>query len=383
MQSHFKSVAVSLCLGFLLLQGCSQEEAGGNAATTPGASPSPPEVEVVTLTPQPVTLDLLYPGRASGSREVEVRARVDGILVSRNYQEGSIVEEGALLFEIDPQPYQVALERANAQFKQAEAQMRSAQRDWDRGEAVFAKGVISESDHDALRSAQELAEASVALARAEREAAQINLGYTRVTAPISGVTSREAVSEGSLVGPTQGMNLLTRIVRTDPLYVVFAIPESEYISLRRIHPEAAEVAPIGAELVLDDGTVALAQGSIDFTASTVDPATGTVQARAVFPNPGNQVLPGQFARVSVMDLNMGDSLLVPQAAVMQGPQGTFVLTVDDQNLVQYTPISTGIAVGNAWIVSSGVQAGTRVISNGLLKVQPGMPVTPVPAAQTP
>src|SRR5690606_11833450 len=153
------------------------------------------------------------------------------------------------------------------------------------------------------------------------------------------------VSEGSLVGPTQGMSLLTRIVRTDPLYVVFAIPESEYSSLRRVHPEAAESAPIAAQLVLDDGSVALEDGSIDFTASTVDPATGTVQARAVFPNPDNQVLPGQFARVSVMDLNLGDSLLVPQAAVMQGPQGTFVLAVDQQNIVQYTPITIGMSIG--------------------------------------
>jgi len=343
----------------------------------------PPEVEVVTITPRTVSLDVQYPGRVTGSREVEVRARVDGILLRRNYQEGSIVSEGEVLFEIDPEPYRVALERANAQLKQAEAQYRTAQRDWERGRAVFERGVISESDYDAVRSAYELAEASVALARAEREAAQINLGYTTVTAPISGVTSREAVSEGSLVGPMQNMSLLTRIVRTDPLYVVFAIPESEYLTLRRLHPEGAEAAPIGAQLVLDDGTVALEDGSIDFTASTVDPSTGTVQARAVFPNPNNEVLPGQFARVSVMDLTLNDVLLVPQAAVMQGPQGPFVLSVDQQNMVQYTPVTTGMAVGTNWIATSGVENGMRIISNGLLRVQPGMPVTPVPAASNP
>ncbi len=378
MQSLYRSFAALLWLG-VALTGCTQD-AEVDSAQGPGAGMPPPEVEVVTITPRTVSLDVQYPGRVTGSREVEVRARVDGILLRRNYQEGSIVSEGEVLFEIDPEPYRVALERANAQLKQAEAQYRTAQRDWERGRAVFERGVISESDYDAVRSAYELAEASVALARAEREAAQINLGYTTVTAPISGVTSREAVSEGSLVGPMQNMSLLTRIVRTDPLYVVFAIPESEYLTLRRLHPEGAEAAPIGAQLVLDDGTVALEDGSIDFTASTVDPSTGTVQARAVFPNPNNEVLPGQFARVSVMDLTLNDVLLVPQAAVMQGPQGPFVLSVDQQNMVQYTPVTTGMAVGTNWIATSGVENGMRIISNGLLRVQPGMPVTPVPAA---
>lgn len=378
MQSLYRSFAALLWLG-VALTGCTQD-AEVDSAQGPGAGMPPPEVEVVTITPRTVSLDVQYPGRVTGSREVEVRARVDGILLRRNYQEGSIVSEGEVLFEIDPEPYRVALERANAQLKQAEAQYRTAQRDWERGRAVFERGVISESDYDAVRSAYELAEASVALARAEREAAQINLGYTTVTAPISGVTSREAVSEGSLVGPMQNMSLLTRIVRTDPLYVVFAIPESEYLTLRRLHPEGAEAAPIGAQLVLDDGTIALEDGSIDFTASTVDPSTGTVQARAVFPNPNNEVLPGQFARVSVMDLTLNDVLLVPQAAVMQGPQGPFVLSVDQQNMVQYTPVTTGMAVGTNWIATSGVENGMRIISNGLLRVQPGMPVTPVPAA---
>lgn len=378
MQSLYRSFAALLWLG-VALTGCTQD-AEVDSAQGPGAGMPPPEVEVVTITPRTVSLDVQYPGRVTGSREVEVRARVDGILLRRNYQEGSIVSEGEVLFEIDPEPYRVALERANAQLKQAEAQYRTAQRDWERGRAVFERGVISESDYDAVRSAYELAEASVALARAEREAAQINLGYTTVTAPISGVTSREAVSEGSLVGPMQNMSLLTRIVRTDPLYVVFAIPESEYLTLRRLHPEGAEAAPIGAQLVLDDGAVALEDGSIDFTASTVDPSTGTVQARAVFANPNNEVLPGQFARVSVMDLTLNDVLLVPQAAVMQGPQGPFVLSVDQQNMVQYTPVTTGMAVGTNWIATSGVENGMRIISNGLLRVQPGMPVTPVPAA---
>ncbi len=353
---------------------CSGEPDAASAAAQ--NAPPPPEVEVVTLRPRQVVVGLEYSGRATGSQEVEVRARVAGILLRRHYQEGAAVEEGALLFEIDPQPFEVALERARAGVQLAQAQLDSARRDWERAQAVFERGAISESERDRLRSAFELAEAAMAVARAEQEAATINLGYTKVTAPISGVTSREAVSEGSLVGPSEGQSLLTRIVRTDPLYVLFSIPESEYAGLRRFAP--ADGSPLRAELVPADGAAGI-PGTVDFTASTVDANTGTVQARTTFPNPDNSVLAGQFVRVKLVGLDVDQALLVPQAAVLQSPQGTFVYTVDAQNTVQFTPVTTGLAVGTEWLVTSGLSAGQRVLSNGLLKVAPGMPVAPVEA----
>lgn len=357
----------------LQLAACSNDQA---AEATAQQSMPPPEVEVVTLAPRPVMLELEYSGRASGSQEVEVRARVSGILLHRNYQEGAVVEAGTVLFEIDPQPYEVELERANARQQQAEAQLRSAQRDWDRAEAVFAKGAISASDHDRIRSELELAEAGVALAKAETEAARINLDYTTVTAPITGITSREAVSEGSLVGPAEGQSLLTRIVRTDPLYVVFSIPDSEFAGLRQLRPTVADAQePLNAELLLPESEAASMAGTVDFTASTIDTTTGTVQARAVFANTGSGVLPGQFVRVRLTGVNLDDALLVPQAAVLQGPEGTFVYTVDSASTVQYTPIMTGLAVGSEWLVTMGLEPGMRVVSNGLLKVMPGQPVT--------
>jgi membrane fusion protein (multidrug efflux system) len=360
-------LSVSLCLS-----ACSGEPAADAGAQ---ASAPPPEVEVVTVMPRQVALDREYSGRVTGSQEVEVRARVSGILLRRHYQEGSTVQQGTLLFEIDPQPYEVALQRAKASVQVAQAQLDSARRDWDRAQAVFARGAISESDHDRVRSAFELAEASVAVARAEQESAEIDLGYTRVTAPISGITSREAVSEGSLVGPTEGQSLLTRIVKTDPLYVLFSIPESEYAGLRQLHP--ADGAPLNAELLPVTGGSVKIPGTVDFTASTIDTSTGTVQARATFANPTTSVLPGQFVRVNLTGLNVSQVLLVPQAAVLQGPQGTFVYTVDAQNMVQYTPVTTGLAVGNEWLVTSGLSSGQRVLSNGVLKVAPGMVVMPV------
>jgi membrane fusion protein, multidrug efflux system len=291
------------------------------------------------------------------------------------------VQEGAVLFEIDPQPFAVALDRARAGVQLAQAQLDSAARDWDRAQAVFERGAISASDHDRIRSAYELSEAAMAVARAEQQAAEINLGYTRVTAPISGITSREAVSEGSLVGPTEGQSLLTRIVKADPLYVLFSIPESEYAGLRRLAP--ADGAPLSAELLSTDGAAMGIPGTVDFTASTVDTTTGTVQARASFANPDASVLPGQFVRVKLTGLNVGAALLVPQAAVLQGPQGTFVYTVDTQNTVQFTPVTTDLAVGSEWLVTAGLASGQRVLSNGLLKVAPGMPVTPVAAPTAP
>jgi membrane fusion protein (multidrug efflux system) len=365
-------------LALVYLVACSNDETAEAAAQQ---SMPPPEVEVVTMAPRSVMLDLEYPGLASGSQEVEVRARVSGILLHRNYQEGSIVEAGTVLFEIDPQPYKVALERATALQQQAEAQLRSAQRDWDRAEAVFAKGAISASDHDRIRSEMELAEAGVAVAKAETEAARINLDYTTVTAPITGITSREAVSEGSLVAPTEGQSLLTRIVRTDPLYVLFSIPDSEFAGLGQLRPTAGGTGqPLSAELLLPGAAVSEMQGTVDFTASTIDAATGTVQARAVFANADRKVLPGQFVRVRLTGVNLDNALLVPQAAVLQGPQGTFVYTVDSASMVQYTPITTGLAVGSEWLVTMGLEPGMRVVSNGLLKVAPGQPVTIATAA---
>jgi membrane fusion protein, multidrug efflux system len=372
MQLSIKSATV-LWLSFCLCA-CSGDTATEAAAA--GNAP-PPEVEVIAVVPREVALDLEYSGRATGSQEVEVRARVGGILLRRHYQEGTAVEEGALLFEIDPQPFAVALERASAGVQLAQAQLDSATRDWERAQAVFERGAISASDHDRLRSSYELAEAAMALARAEQQAAEINLGYTQVTAPISGITSREAVSEGSLVGPTEGQSLLTRIVKADPLYVLFSIPESEYAGLRRLAPATA--APLSAELLSTDGAVMGIPGTVDFTASTIDTTTGTVQARASFANPDTSVLPGQFVRVKLTGLKVSEALLVPQSAVLQGPQGTFVYTVDAQNTVQFTPITTGLAVGSEWLVTTGLMSGQRVLSNGLLKVAPGMPVTPVTA----
>lgn len=366
--------ATALSLWFCCcLSACSGEpEPAAAQSTAP-----PPEVEVVTMAPRQVALELDYSGRATGSQEVEVRARISGILLRRHYQEGAAVQEGELLFEIDPQPYEVALARARAGVQLAQAQLDSAARDWERAQAVFERGAISESDHDGVRSAYELAQASMAVARAEQDAAEIDLGYTRVRAPISGVTSREAVSEGSLVGPSEGRSLLTRIVKTDPLYVLFSIPEREYADLRGLAP--SDGSPLRAELLVTVGDAKGVPGTVDFTASTIDAATGTVQARATFANPGARVLPGQFVRVKLTALQVSDALLVPQAAVLQGPQGTFVYTVDAQDTVQVTPIVTGLAVGTDWLVTSGLSRGQRVLSNGLLKVAPGMPVTPAAA----
>ncbi|MDR2213623.1 MAG: efflux RND transporter periplasmic adaptor subunit [Pseudomonadales bacterium] len=368
-------------LGFsLALAGCAEDQ---SAAPGQGGAMGPPEVEVITLASRSIEFAPQYPARVSGSREVQVRARVDGILLRRNYQEGSSVSEGDVLFEIDPEPYRLALASANAQLQQAQASQRTAERDWERGEMLFPKGAISESDYDTLRSSKDLADAAVAQASAARDAARLNLSYATVSAPISGVTSIEAVSEGSLVGPSQGMTLLTSIVRTDPLYAVFSIPESEYVTLRGLRPQSLESAPLNAQLLYGDGSVALTGGSIDFAASTVDGATGTVLARAVFANPNNQVLPGQFVRVGITDLMLDNVITIPQAAVMQSPQGPFVLSVNQQNQVQYTPVTLGMAVGSEWVTSAGLQSGMRVISNGLLRAAPGTAVTPVQAPAQP
>ncbi|MDT8399548.1 MAG: efflux RND transporter periplasmic adaptor subunit [Pseudomonadales bacterium] len=372
MRKLLNALLLALFSGLLVVACSNQEQA---SSPRPPAAPAA-AVTVMTLTPQNIALKPEYIARTAGSRQVEVRARVEGILLTRHYDEGTPVAAGDLLFQIDPRPYEVELARAEAQLERAQAQFRSTQRDWNRAEAVFKKGVISESDKDAALSALELATAEVSVARAEVNAARINLDYTRVTAPISGITSREAVSEGSLVGPDgSAQSLLTTIVSIDPLYVTFSYPDTDFIEQRRLQAISPTAATLQAELLLPDGSLYRHDGVINFTDSVIDTNTSTVQARAVFPNPEQNLLPGQFLRIHLLGLELNNALLVPQEAVLQGSQGTFVYRIDGERRAQAVPVQTGRAIAGQWIITRGLAPGDRIISNGIVKVQPGQVVS--------
>lgn len=318
-----------------------------------------------------------YAGRARGAREVEVRARIDGILEERGYHEGAMVEQGEQLFRIDPEPLEAAVDSAEAQLQSARANLRQAQRDWDRVEALYADDAVSTRERDAAESALELARADVALARAGLRSAEIELGYATVEAPLDGVTSLEAVPEGSLVGPG---DLLTTVTQLDPIHVRFALPERDVLARR----EARRAISAGADadtdserkavLVLPDGERYEREGQLDFTNASIDPDTGTVRARAVFPNPDNRLTPGLFVRVELRTATLGEVAVIPETAVGSDQDGPAVYTITDAGKAVLTPVELGPVIDAGQVIVSGLEAGDRVVISGLGGLSDGVEV---------
>jgi len=366
----------SLLLASLLLAACDDGADHPSAAPTP---PPPPEVTAMTVAPQTVTLERIYPARAEAANYVEVRAQVEGILLERNYEEGGLVKAGAVLFQIDPAPYEARVQQAESELDRARAQLREMQRQWKRASQLYEKKAVSESRRDQAQSAVEIAKADVANAEAVLRTARIDLGYTEVHAPISGVTGLRAVSNGNLV--TAG-TLLTTIRQLDPMHVLFSMPEADAIALGRQLNSAGEASASAQHLVvrvrLADGSVYERQGLVDFTAAFVDPQTGTVQARAVFPNPQGVLLPGQFLRISVQGLQLSNAIVIPAKAVAEGLEGPVVYVLNEQNIARPQPVALGLSVAQDQVIEQGLQAGERVVVDGIAKVRPGEPVRPIP-----
>ncbi len=361
-------------MGLLSLNAC-KEAKNDNAAT-----PREMTVKAMRVTPQDIPLSFEYPARAQGSKEVQVRARVGGILLKRNYIEGSRVKAGDVLFEIDPAQYQVALEKAKAQLAQNKAQLLSAQQDWARISQLFKQRVVSEKSKDDSKATLDAAQAAVQMAQAQVDEAQLNLDYTKVTAPVSGITSLETQSEGSLISATGNDSLLTNITQIDPIYVIFSASESEIYSLTNMSEKGQIKTPynggeIKAKLKYSSGDTYSHEGDINFINPSIDETTGTIKLRAVFPNPEGRLKPGQFVRLVMEGLIRMNALVVPQEAVMQGATGPFVYTLNEQGLVETKNIQTGLSTSDGgWIVDAGLNSGDIVITSGLLKIRNGMPV---------
>ena len=373
----FTIAAGMVALG-LSVTACEEQESAHGGAP---AAPPPPEVLLTTIETKDIPVSYEYAGRVAGSREIEVRARVSGILMERTYTEGELVKQGDLLFLIDPAPYEAALAQAEAMLQQQQATLAQAEREWKRISSLFERNAVSARERDSALSTLELAKATVAGARAEVRTAKINLDYTRVEAPISGVTSQEAVSEGSLVGTGQDSSLLTRISQLDPVYVNFAVPDAESLQLRNMQESGALTLPddgrLKVDLKLSDGSLMADAGYVDFTDSTIDQNTGTIRNRAVASNPNRDLMPGQFVRVMVKGMVLRDAVTVPQAAVLQGPKGMMVYVVDGENVAKPQPIQIGKAIGDRWLVRDGLKNGDKVIIEGVIKVRPNQPVRPV------
>jgi len=348
------------------------------------AAPAP-EVVVETVMAEALPLELEYSARTAGFREVQVRAQVSGILQERTYLEGSQVKKGQVMFRIDPRTYQAALSRAKGALAQEQARYRQTERDLKRIRELQKKGFASESELDNAISNFEQSKANIQAAEAEVQSKQIDLDYTTVKAPISGITSKETVSEGSLmVAGDPSASLLSNITQLDPIYVNFAAPDSDVESVRSGLQNGSLVLPedgkMSVQIKLGDGSVYPLEGKVDFTDSLVDRGTGTVSARAVVPNPDQTLLPGQFVRVQVKGLSIPNAMTLPERAIAQGPGGTFVYVVDDGGVARKRQVTTGHTAKGRWVIVSGISAGDRVIVEGLPKVRPDSPVKVVAPA---
>ncbi|MGH9363103.1 MAG: efflux RND transporter periplasmic adaptor subunit, partial [Thermoanaerobaculia bacterium] len=328
-------------------------------------------------TPRTVAVPYEFNGRLEGSREVEVHARVSGILLRRSYQEGRPVGKGQTLFVIDPAPYRAEVQAAAADVEEEKAARSRAERDVARLEPLIQERAVSRREYDNAVSDAEQARAAVLSAQARLTQARLDLAYTTVAAPISGVTSRAEHSEGSLVGPQEN-SLLTRISQVRPIWVRFSVSDQTLFGLRRAVASKRVTSPatnqLEVELVLGDDTVHPERGRVNFSDSLIDPATGSVELRAELPNQAGGLIPGQFVRVRLLGIERPDAILVPQRAVQQGQQGKFVYVVGADGKAALRPVTVGDWLGKEWIVESGLAAGDRVIVDGALKVQPGGPV---------
>jgi membrane fusion protein (multidrug efflux system) len=356
---------------------------GGGGHGPMGGMPTP-EVSVTTAAQETLPVTWEYVGQTVGSREVEVRARVTGILLSRNFKEGERVKQGQSLFTIDPKPFEAALARAVADVAAAEARLDQAQRNAARMKPLYAEKAVSQKEHDDAVSGEAIAAADVKAAQARLTEARLNVSYTKVESPISGIATRAVPSEGTLVsGPNV---LLTSVVQTDPMWINFGIPDNEQARIQSQAQAGTLKLPrnFEVELRLADGTVYNQKGKLDFADVRVSPQTGTREARAEVPNPDGTLRPGQFVRVVLKGATIPNAVTVPQRAVMEGPQGKFVYVVDEKSTAQARPVQAGQWTGERWIITSGLKGGERVIVDGVMKIGPGAPVKvaePKPAGQ--
>jgi len=329
----------------------------------------PPSVEVMTVQEADVEVVRDYPARVHGSRQVQVRARVEGILKERLYEEGRLVEQGEVLFRIDPERHEIALRRAEADLADVRAQLNHARREWARYSALFEHSAVSERERDRAMTDLEQAQARFAQATVAVDDARRNLGYTEVCAPVAGVTGLESHSEGNLL---EWGALLTTITQQDPVHVRFALPEEDFV-LRRGSAGRGH----SAGLILPDKTPYPHPGEIDFTSSTVDFRTGTVSARAVFANPDQELIPGQFVRILVTLQHLENVFLVPEAAVSQGRETPQVFVVDETDTARARPVRLGPVVHGGRVILEGLRKGDRVVVNGHVALRDGMPVNVV------
>ena len=382
---HPKKPVIALIVAFAaVLTGC-----GKGAPAAPGGPAGampPPEVSVITVQAASQPIELEYAGQTAGSRETEVRARVAGILQRRLFTEGATVKAGQPLFQIDPANFQTQSASLDASVALAVARRDQAKRDLARLTPLIAEKAISQKEFDDGKSAVDVAEATLKQTQAQAREAQLNLSYTKVVAPIGGITLTANKSDGSLV--TAADSLLTTIVQTDPIFVNFSVSESDFISLGKRVKEGKLNVPsqksggnlgFGVQVKLADGSLHPQAGKLNFSGQRVNPQTGSIDVRAEIPNADGSLRPGQFVRVLLGGATRPNTISVPQRAVIDSPFGKIVFKVTPDNKLAPQPVELDGWTGGNWVVTKGLKDGDRVLVEGFIKAnQPGMTVKVVP-----
>ena len=367
-------VALMALASFVLPGGCQKQQ----------AAPAPvPEVTTVTIQPQQVELTTELPGRTCVYLVSEIRPQVNGIIQKRRFREGSDVKAGQLLYQIDPAPFQVALDSAKASLAKAQANLPSIRSRAERYKELLVDKAVSRQDHDDAAAAVNQALAEIEYWKAAVEAARINLGYTRVSAPISGRIGRSSVTDGALVTAYQPSSLAT-VQQLDPIYVDVSQSSAELLRLKqrletgRLSTDAENKGKV--HILLEDGTPYPLEGALQFREVTVDQATGSFTLRIVVPNPEHLLLPGMFVRAVVREGIAQNAILAPQQGVSRNSKGEpIALVVDEAGMVQQKMLKLDRTIGDRWLVSSGLSTGDRLIVEGALKVRPGAAVKAVPS----
>lgn len=356
-----------------LVSGCKQE--AGSAPAQPMA-----QVEIITVTAQTIPDEPEFIGQAEASRPVEIRSQVTGLLKAVLYPEGRDVKKGDRLYQIDPVPFQAAVASAKAKIAQAEAKLVQAKQDLERVKPLLAQQAVSQKDVDDAVAQELSAKAALQGAKADLIKSQFDLDNTLITAPISGLIERSRYYEGRLVSAQT--DLLTVVHRVDPMFVVVNVPES-FILKRRRDIESKRIQHPGVyqlrgRITLMDDTAYPHEGVLDLLEPGLRTETGSRQTRITFPNPDRSLLPGQFVKVRFTGDTKTDAILIPQRAVLQGPQGPFVYVVGPDEKVQIRDVVASTWKGDQWMIDGGLNAGDRVVVNGLMTIGPGAPVKAVP-----
>ncbi|AKH62439.1 MULTISPECIES: efflux RND transporter periplasmic adaptor subunit [Photorhabdus] len=358
--------------GSLALSGCNDKDSQQVAENQQA-----PEVGIVTLKTEPLMVTTELPGRTSAFRIAEVRPQVSGIILKRNYKEGSDVKEGTSLYQIDPATYQAAYDSAKADLAKAQANAEIARLTVNRYKPLLGTNYVSQQEFDKASADSAQANAAVQAAKAAVETARINLAYTKVTAPISGRSGKSTITEGALVSVGQP-TALTTVQQLDPIYVDVTQSSDDYLRLKNeitrgiVQKEGSKAK---VHLVMEDGKNYSETGYLEFSDITVNETTGSITIRAIFPNPNEKLLPGMFVRAKLEEGIRRDAILVPQQGITRTPRGeATVMVVGKDEKVEPRVITASQAIGDKWLVTSGLKTGDRVIVTGLQKIQPGIPV---------